>query len=235
MEMIKITSVENGLQTVLATDLYKFLEPKTEFRHWIKRMFSYGFVEGKDFWTPLSDSEFTSKMTESFWRSFLTAKKQTEITEKLYTSKMMGKEQRGGHNAKEYILSLDCAKSISMVQKSEKGRQIRNYFIEAEKEFKAIATPAQVQQLYNRLTALESKQIDYANDWAVDRYLRVNKLFSELSRTDRQQLGKLCTKLHKEQYNTPPKKVPHPSYTEGQNVYPYELINTVFKDWKAQS
>lgn len=197
MEIIKIATTENGLQTVLATELYKFLEPKTQFNKWIARMLDFGFVDGLDFWT------------------FLT-------------------ESIGGRPTKEYILTLDCAKSIAMVQRSPKGKQIRNYFLEVEKQFKAIATPQQIQNLYTRLIALESKQIDYADDWAIDRYLRVNKLFSELTNTDRQQLGKLCTKAHKEQYNTPPKKVPHPSYITGQNVYPYELINNVFKQWKAK-
>lgn len=197
MEIIKIATTENGLQTVLATELYKFLEPKTQFNKWIARMLDFGFVDGLDFWT------------------FLT-------------------ESIGGRPTKEYILTLDCAKSIAVVQRSPKGKQIRNYFLEVEKQFKAIATPQQIQNLYTRLIALESKQIDYADDWAIDRYLRVNKLFSELTNTDRQQLGKLCTKAHKEQYNTPPKKVPHPSYITGQNVYPYELINNVFKQWKAK-
>lgn len=215
MEIIKIATTENGLQTVLATELYKFLEPKTQFRDWIKRMLNYGFIEGVDFWTFLTESDLTPKLTENIKRSKLS-------------------ETKTGRKVFEYILSLDCAKSIAMVQRSPKGKQIRNYFLEVEKQFKAIATPQQIQNLYTRLIALESKQIDYADDWAIDRYLRVNKLFSELTNTDRQQLGKLCTKAHKEQYNTPPKKVPHPSYITGQNVYPYELINNVFKQWKAK-
>lgn len=197
MEIIKIQTTENGTQTVLATDLYKILEPKTQFNKWIIRMLDFGFVEKVDFWT------------------FLT-------------------ESIGGRPTKEFILTLDCAKSIAMVQRSAKGKQIRAYFIEVEKGFKAIATPQQIQSLYTRLVALENKQIDYADDWAIDRYLRVNKLFTELTKTDRQQLGKLCTKAHKEQYNTIPKKVPHPSYINGQNVYPYELINNVFKQWKGK-
>lgn len=40
---------------------------------------------------------------------------------------------RGGHNKIEYILSTDCAKEISMVEGNEKGRQVRQYFIEYEK------------------------------------------------------------------------------------------------------
>lgn len=213
MEIIRIETTTNGVQTIKATDLYKFLEPKTEFRHWIKRMLNYGFVEGVDYWTILTEN--SPQMQDILKRSKMT-------------------ENKRGRKAFEYILSLDCAKSLAMVQRSEKGKQIRRYFIEVEKQFKAIATPQQIQELYNRLTLLENKQIDYADDWAIDRYLRVNKLFANLNNTDRQQLGKLCTKEYKKQYDKAPKKVAHPSYINGQNVYPYELINQVFKQWTKE-
>ncbi|MEI7488508.1 MAG: antA/AntB antirepressor family protein [Chryseobacterium sp.] len=39
----------------------------------------------------------------------------------------------GGRPLKEYIISLDMAKELSMVEKTEKGRQARRYFIEMEK------------------------------------------------------------------------------------------------------
>lgn len=38
----------------------------------------------------------------------------------------------------EYILKLDCAKEIAMIQRSEKGKQIRKYFIECEKQLKEL-------------------------------------------------------------------------------------------------
>lgn len=43
------------------------------------------------------------------------------------------KEGRGGHNIKEYAVSLDMAKELSMVENNERGRQARRYFIECEK------------------------------------------------------------------------------------------------------
>lgn len=201
MELIPIHT-ENGNSTVLATHLYNFLEPKTIFPNWIKRMLEYGFVENMDYAVCLPNLE--SK-----------------------------KVKRGGHNAIDYVLTLDCAKAIAMVQRSAKGKLIRNYFIEVERQYKAIASPQQLQALQNRVLALESKQIDYPNDWAIDRYLRVNKLFSSLTIQHRQQLGKLCTKAYKAVYNETPKRVPHPSYINGQNVYPYQLINEVYNRWTS--
>lgn len=39
----------------------------------------------------------------------------------------------GGHNKVDYILTLDMAKHIAMVQRTEIGMQVRNYFLECEK------------------------------------------------------------------------------------------------------
>lgn len=39
-------------------------------------------------------------------------------------------------NIEDFALTLDCAKEISMVQRSEKGKEARKYFIECEKQLK---------------------------------------------------------------------------------------------------
>jgi anti-repressor protein len=43
-----------------------------------------------------------------------------------------------GRSTKEYAITLDMAKELSMIQRSEKGKQARKYFIESEKQLKAI-------------------------------------------------------------------------------------------------
>lgn len=45
-------------------------------------------------------------------------------------------ESTGGRPSREYILKLDIAKEISMLEKNQKGKQIRRYFIAVEKKAK---------------------------------------------------------------------------------------------------
>lgn len=45
---------------------------------------------------------------------------------------------QGGRPQTEYILTLDTAKEISMVQNNEKGKQARRYFIDVEKRHKKL-------------------------------------------------------------------------------------------------
>ena len=96
-ELIKVT-YNNDRPVVSARELHDFLEVETPFNKWFPRMCEYGFTEGQDFWTFLSEST-------------------------------------GGRPAQEAALTIDMAKEICMIQRSEKGKQARQYFIQLEKDW----------------------------------------------------------------------------------------------------
>lgn len=105
-ELIKININEKGQQLVSARELHEFLEVKSNFTTWIKRMLEYGFVDGVDFVV------FKNGNLENTGFGGLGTPKQ------------------------DYIISLDMAKEISMIQRSEKGKQARKYFIACERQLK---------------------------------------------------------------------------------------------------
>lgn len=49
-------------------------------------------------------------------------------------------ESNGGRPSKEYYITLDMAKELSMVENNEKGKEARKYFIAIEKKAKELAT-----------------------------------------------------------------------------------------------
>lgn len=96
-ELIKV-DYSTDRPTVSARDLHEFLDVSTEYRHWFPRMCEYGFIEGQDF------------------RSFLT-------------------ESIGGRPAQDAQLTIEMAKEICMLQRNERGKQARQYFIQLEKDW----------------------------------------------------------------------------------------------------
>lgn len=53
-----------------------------------------------------------------------------------------GKNSSGGRPSREYHISLDMAKELSMVERNEKGKEARQYFIRMEKKARAGAPAA---------------------------------------------------------------------------------------------
>ena len=120
-ELIKIT-YSNDRPAVSARDLHDFLEVKTAYKDWFPRMCEYGFTEGEDFCSFLSEST-------------------------------------GGRPAQDAVLTIDMAKELCMIQRNEKGKQARQYFLQIEKDWnspeKVMARALQIAE--DKLKRLESK------------------------------------------------------------------------------
>lgn len=60
---------------------------------------------------------------------------------------ILGSKGRGGRNRKDFHLTLDMAKELSMVERTEKGKQARLYFLACERRAKAATMPDVTQVL----------------------------------------------------------------------------------------
>lgn len=96
-ELIKV-DYSTDRPTVSARELHEFLEVKTAYKDWFPRMCEYGFAEGQDFCSFLSEST-------------------------------------GGRPAQDAQLTIDMAKEICMLQRNDKGKQARQYFLQLEKDW----------------------------------------------------------------------------------------------------
>lgn len=65
------------------------------------------------------------------------------------------------NNQKDYIVTLDMAKELAMLENNEKGKETRKYFIQVEKQSKKPMTQIDmILESAKLVKALESKQID---------------------------------------------------------------------------
>lgn len=122
-ELIKV-NYENDRPTVLARDLHEFLEVKTAFKDWFPRMCEYGFSEGIDFSSFLSESS-------------------------------------GGRPAQDAQLTIEMAKEICMLQRNERGKQARQYFIQLEKDWNSpeLVMARALKMANSRIGSLEERTI----------------------------------------------------------------------------
>lgn len=107
----QVTTNEEGKKLVSGRELHEALNLGRDFTTWIKKMISYGFQENIDFTTIWSNP-------------------QLGVAD--FNGNVNSMKAKGYYI--DYILTLDMAKHISMIQRSEIGMKIRNYFIECEKE-----------------------------------------------------------------------------------------------------
>lgn len=101
-ELIKISYENAEHPTVSGRELHEALEVKTAYKDWFPRMCEYGFTEGEDF-NPLKNEQVRTEGNRQVSR---------ELT--------------------DHQLTISMAKEICMLQRSEKGKQFRQYFIRVE-------------------------------------------------------------------------------------------------------
>ncbi len=105
---------KEGQQVVDARELHNYLEVGKRFTTWIQdRINDFGFAEGEDYFPNLGIGQNAG-------------------------NGVFAQFQR----RKDYILTLDMAKELAMVERSEKGRQARRYFIEIEKKMRELVNPS---------------------------------------------------------------------------------------------
>ena len=104
-ELVKINENEKGDILINGRELHQFLEVKTKYIDWVNRMLEYGFEENIDF------IEFN------------------ELSQKKEGSRLVER------TVKTHMLKISMAKEIAMLQRNEKGKQIRLYFIEIENRY----------------------------------------------------------------------------------------------------
>lgn len=128
-ELIRINTSNPDRPTVSGRELYEALEVKTAYKDWFPRMCEYGFTEGEDFCSILSEST-------------------------------------GGRPAADHQLTIPMAKELCMLQRTEKGKECRQYFIKVEEAWNTpemiVARAHQILQArldsaMSRVAQLESK------------------------------------------------------------------------------
>ena len=121
-ELIKIETTSDGKRAVSARELHKFLGSKQDFSNWIKnRIEKYDFVENQDYRKVYFDVE------GNLLNISLNKNIETENQRIMNAYKI------------EYVLSIETAKELCMIENNEQGRKARRYFIECEKKLKEIS------------------------------------------------------------------------------------------------
>lgn len=102
-------------------------------------------------------------------------------------------ERTNGRPRKEYHITLDMGKELGMVERNERGRQIRQYFIRCERTLKALQQPQQLalpepEKFTHEFTEFEIETLV----WLLIGHHQMNTLLGQLEKP----LGAIGSNLH---------------------------------------
>ena len=121
-------ALDGGNQGINARDVHRLLKVGRDYSKWIKaRINQAGFIENQDFAIVQSLVVDLPKLASKESDCFLHDKMGEQ------------KETRGGHNRVDYIVTLDMAKHLCLMEKNEIGRAVRQHFIDAERQLRQVA------------------------------------------------------------------------------------------------
>ena len=126
MELIKIIE-RDGRQLVSGRELHEFLEIRTKYKDWFRRMVEYGFEEEIDF---------------------------IRVAQKRATNNLKNPVT----TVIDHAISIDMAKEISMIQRTEKGKAARQYFINCEKKLKEVKKLSPMELMELQFKALKEQK-----------------------------------------------------------------------------
>lgn len=105
MNEIITVNYDNEQPTVSARELHDFLEVGADFRHWFPRMCEYGFEQGRDF-NPVKFDRLQYEGNREVRRT-----------------------------VDDAAITIDMAKELCMLQRNDKGKQARQYFLQLERDW----------------------------------------------------------------------------------------------------
>ena len=130
--------------TVSGRELHAALKVETPYKKWFDRMTEYGFTEGEDFWTNLSEST-------------------------------------GGRPSTDHQLTIDMAKELCMIQRTEIGKRCREYFLTIERN-------------WNSPESVMARALQFANQH-LELIMQQNSRLLETNKTQAKQIEEMLPKV----------------------------------------
>ena len=222
-EMLKVFETNDGSKAVSARELHEQLGVGRRFTTWIQsKIEKYGFTEDVDY--AVLKFDLDGNLLKD-------------------TAPRIG----NGQYTMEYVLSLDCAKEIAMVENNETGRQIRKYLIRIENDYwkkglgsislmtdvmtklsESVAELAKsVAKIDERISNLEQKSLPEGKEYlTVGEYGMRIRMSIPVGKAI--EYGKLCTAYCRNN-NIEMRKVQDSRYVNALNSYPVDVLKMFVK------